>query len=1306
MKALKSSPENAEAVRSSIYPAEVWFPMKHSSLRVFLIITGVFLLSACGFVNGDILFLGQELNELPLPSKGRLELTLSLHNPTFDIYDLNQPTVKISGTTSRGQVKLFKDSECLSEIANGTASGSEFLATAAPLTDGVYSLNARAQDATGSWSSCFVMSGTYTLDTQPPILQAITPATVPTSGAQVSISGNHFNAGMSITIGGQACGNLIFLNSTQILCRAPRSALGSYDLLVTKPNGTSTNAVAAVSYWDPLPQAPLCFSNQVGLIKPLDTEIFVSGSFISVGTCAGSAVPVDFAGGVVSKPLSEFPQFAGDISTVISDGSGGFFIGGSFSNAGSYSRTNMVRINSNLGVDPQFNSTPNPLIVGDNLDPYYPSQVTGIIKDSSELIVFGLRTQAKNRIPSKLTSFNAVTGSLSPHQIEINGGYGIVNKIISDSQGGYFIGGDFTWVNGLPIKNLAHLTASGAVDLLFMPNPDDKVTGLALNGNILYVGGYFGYVFDQPHRGVMGIDLTNGTALNWTLRVGYVDQLAFYGSTIYILGIFTGVWTQAQGNLARSGTAAIDVTTGEPTAWTLNNWGSKVVIPAADGIYLGGSYTTISGTTVNTGLALVNPTSGALINTWGNLVPSGVTSMVLSGTTMYLAGTFTSIAGQTRNHLAAVDIQSGTLTAWNPDAGATGSVSNLSLWNNNIYAQGSFSQIGSSPKKSYAKIDVNTGVANDWDLPLDGWAGAPIYADSDKVFLGTSYRQSGPKDTGMITRVDTATGQQLSWRLQADGPIYTAILIGSKIFLGGSFSLIDGQSRSNFAVINKDTGQLAAWSPSFSGPVQQLEVLGSKLAVRGDFKFVDGQSRNYLAALDINLEQLAPWNPDLNYRADSMSSNGLDTVWIGGFFSTIGGQSRSNFAAIDFNTGLPSSLSLAFAGDFPNHPTFLKYQNSKLYLSGNFTQINGQARSFFAALDPTTKSLTTDTLSLGGPLKGLAFSGSQAYAIGAKSFSINNHPRSGSALVDKTTGNLKAWTALFERSTGGYIATTVSTVTYNSTTLYIGGSFAFTNGQVRGGLAAFNRSDGSFPSWNPDARSAVYTIELDGNTFYVGGNFSKINNVNRTRIGSVDATTGALLPWSPSSPGCVSKFFKSGRLLYTVGCFDTFFGLARPYLAAIDLDLGTLTGWTPSPGYASWDIDLCNDTVYVMGDYRRLGGQGRRRYGAVSTITGLATPFAPEPDNSPKMKCVGSKIYMAGASFVGGKRVSALSQLDPNTGLAEAWHPESSSNTSASVLASENDILYIGGTISNLSGYPRGGFIKLRTSDNSVADPW
>src|SRR5437764_221244 len=65
----------------------------------------------------------------------------------------------------------------------------------------------------------------------------------------------------------------------------------------------------------------------VAAIARIGNTLYIGGQFSTVGPCTGGGVPVDRETGV---PRIDFPRVAGRVSAVVSDGAGGWFVGGHF----------------------------------------------------------------------------------------------------------------------------------------------------------------------------------------------------------------------------------------------------------------------------------------------------------------------------------------------------------------------------------------------------------------------------------------------------------------------------------------------------------------------------------------------------------------------------------------------------------------------------------------------------------------------------------------------------------------------------------------------------------------------------------------------------------------------------------------------------------------------------------------------------------------------------------------------------------------------------------------------------------------
>ena len=71
---------------------------------------------------------------------------------------------------------------------------------------------------------------------------------VVTGGATVQIIGEDFQDGATVTIGGNAASNLIFVSPTELMVEVPAGVVGSVDVVVTNPDGKSDTLVDGFTY--------------------------------------------------------------------------------------------------------------------------------------------------------------------------------------------------------------------------------------------------------------------------------------------------------------------------------------------------------------------------------------------------------------------------------------------------------------------------------------------------------------------------------------------------------------------------------------------------------------------------------------------------------------------------------------------------------------------------------------------------------------------------------------------------------------------------------------------------------------------------------------------------------------------------------------------------------------------------------------------------------------------------------------------------------------------------------------------------
>lgn len=224
-----------------------------------------------------------------------------------------------------------------------------------------------------------------------------------------------------------------------------------------------------------------------------------------------------------------------------------------------------------------------------------------------------------------------------------------------------------------------------------------------------------------------------------------------------------------------------------------------------------------------------------------------------------------------------------------------------------------------------------------------------------------------------------------------------------------------------------------------------------------------------------------------------------------------------------------------------------------VYATGNFTKARPPgtapgnalevARKNILAFDLTTGNLITSFAhSLDGQGLRIAASpdGSRVY-VGGEFTNVDGKPHSRLAAFDTATGKLVDG---FAPNVGNKVRAIAAT----NSTVYFGGNFFKVNGKSRQRLAAVRASDGgNIDTWRPIADDdEVFAMALapGGTRVLVGGRFQKLNGAQHVGIGAVNATNGASAEWTskPIPTKLDSKHYSYVTDLYVDG--DTVYGSA------------------------------------------------------------------------------------------------------------------------------------------------------------------
>ena len=170
----------------------------------------------------------------------------------------------------------------------------------------------------------------------------------------------------------------------------------------------------------------IAFDNAVKVIAPApDGSVYLAGLFKNIGVETGGAVPVDMSLG--QPALADFPIVAGKVNAVVPDRAGGFFVGGEFTQVGTFSRRNLVHILASGVVDPAFSPNLN-------------GAVNALALDGGALFVGGAFTIVNDIARNRAAAFNFPGSSLNLWNPDANGPV----HAIAPAGNTVYLGGEFT----------------------------------------------------------------------------------------------------------------------------------------------------------------------------------------------------------------------------------------------------------------------------------------------------------------------------------------------------------------------------------------------------------------------------------------------------------------------------------------------------------------------------------------------------------------------------------------------------------------------------------------------------------------------------------------------------------------------------------------------------------------------------------------------------------------------------------------------------------------------------------------------
>jgi RHS repeat-associated protein len=663
-----------------------------------------------------------------------------------------------------------------------------------------------------------------------------------------------------------------------------------------------------------------------------------------------------------------------------------------------------------------------------------------------------------------------------------------------------YVGGNFSYV-GPRTGSFASLKAS---DASYEPGVAEvagtarspsygsiSVRAVAPDGNGgWYIGGDFRYVGGNTREHLAHIMRDGTLDPNWNPGAdGEVRALLLHNGSLYVGGRFSTVGGANRAYIARlaASTGSIDL------GWNLyvDRPVNSIVVPPGGSLtmYLGGEFTHVGGRLRNH-IAAVDLMSGSPILSFTNGTNGYVSSIVSSASALYIGGDFTAVAGRQRNHIAQLDPATGAATLnWNANAtGGAVDVMQLSA-SGRLYVGGGFTDIGGfAGVNGIAAVDAQTGQRDSsWDAQAA--AGTHVRAlglSGSLLYVGGDFRRLGGADRGNAAALSMTSALATGWDPRVGSSVYAVgLCTGSPcqggvdhVAVGGRFHTANATARENLAALDGTTGQPTSWNPSPDGIVKALELARGGLYVGGSFGTIAGQSHSNLALFIAKTGELNGWLPDVGPVSTLHAAGGR--IYAGSYLRSIAHHNRS-----ETFVGAWSMDNGDIMDDWdpdPNGPvTSIESDGNTIFLAGPFDTFKGQffKRKLAAVNGPPAGQCAGETPPSGCP----------------------------------TPGALLGWSP---NPDGG----DVRDLAIVNGRLYVAGDFSVIAGVAQPRLAAFPTAGGGGPiddGWKPQVNGAVEAIDADDGGVYVGGRFSSIDGQPRSGLAALDPIHGnAVLPFDPA----------------------------------------------------------------------------------------------------------------------------------------------------------------------------------------------
>lgn len=601
-------------------------------------------------------------------------------------------------------------------------------------------------------------------------------------------------------------------------------------------------------------------------------EWYVGGEFTSYrGRPAQRLVKLQLDGNADAAFAPEIPEngTSGVIHALAVQGTG-LLIGGEFDRYRGAAAGNLARVSTVDGaLDPVFN----PSDSANGAD----GAVYALAADADAVYAGGAFRQYRGMASAGLVKILAggvpVTGFNAGLAMAPSSKQALEVRALALSESALYVGGRFDSYGGSSAKNVLKLSLNGAGDPLFNSagGTDDPVLALSLRGETLYATGAFRKFGANPANGFAGIHAVNGkfTLASRADEAGFSKNagvpslsalaVSVDGARIFVGGDAVGALyggTARRGLIRLAPGGAVD---GAFLAANALNGDVNAIAIVSDGLYLGGSFSSVAGKTAKSFAKLsfagtpdltVSPQSGQ------NGFDRDVWAITVSGNSVYVGGDFSKYRGAWANGLARLSLAGVQDGAFGKDA-TNGRVSSLAVGDAGatLYLGGQFNLVRKLDAHRVARVPLSTGVPDPvFNFP-DGAFGLTNGTNNDvraialdpsssRIYVAGRFNRYRGTQSGSVIRLNADGSVDSTFAASPDGDVRAIAVspLDGRVYLGGSFAHVNGKPAALVASVDA-TGAPdplfhpagAAESAPVSGAVEAIAIDGDSLLIGGEF---------------------------------------------------------------------------------------------------------------------------------------------------------------------------------------------------------------------------------------------------------------------------------------------------------------------------------------------------------------------------------------------------------------------------------------------------------------------------------------